>query len=228
MIYGLLLMSGTGNRLSPNSYKQYIKINGIDLFLYSLNTFLSCDLIDEIVLVVDENHPDYVKKIVDKLNAKKKIYITTGSDTRQKSVFNGLKFLKTLDKCSEVVIHDAARPLLSLETLKECIEGLKEADAVSAYILSQNSLVYAEAKDYSINYLNRNEILQIQTPQCFKFDIIFNVHENAIKNKIFNSSDDLQLVKGLGVNVSLVKGSKLNFKVTDSTDLEILKKLLAK
>ncbi|MCB9499382.1 MAG: 2-C-methyl-D-erythritol 4-phosphate cytidylyltransferase [Erysipelotrichaceae bacterium] len=228
MIYGLLMMSGTGNRLTPNSYKQYIKINGIDIFLYSLNTFLSCNLIDEIVLVVDKDHLDYVQEIINKLKASKKIYITEGSDTRQKSVYNGLKYLKTLDKCSEVVIHDAARPLLSLSTLKESVEELKKADAVAVYIPSQDSLVFANGKDYSINYINRNEIMQIQTPQCFKFDIIFNVHEKAIKNSIFNSSDDLQLVKGLGVNVSLIKGSKLNFKVTDSTDLEILKKLLAK
>ena len=149
MIYGLLMMSGAGNRLTPNSYKQYIKINRIDIFLYSLNTFLSCNLIDEIVLVVDKDHLDYVQEIINKLKASKKIYITEGSDTRQKSVYNGLKYLKTLDKCSEVVIHDAARPLLSLSTLKESVEELKKADAVAVYIPISRSLVFANGKDYS-------------------------------------------------------------------------------
>ncbi len=224
MIYAVLLMAGKGTRCQSFDFKQYAKINNIDLFLYPLNTLLSIDNIDKIVLVVDEEHIEYVNKTIKNLTTNKEIYIICGGNTRKESVFNSLKFIDNFHNCDYVLIHDAARFLISKEIIENSLDAVKKYNATTCYIDAVDTIALKNDENYIENYLNRDKIIKIQTPQCFKFDIIFKAHQELSDNYF----DDCSLINKLLKDVYLVKGDEKNFKVTSKLDLILAEALVNK
>ena len=143
---------------------------------------------------------------------------------RQESVFNGLKEIKSFATDNDIVlIHDAARPLISKEIISNNIEACLKHDAVTTALLSKDTVIHS-INQQSINDVpNRKELYQSQTPQTFRLSLILKAHE---ENKKSDATDDAQLVLSLGKNVFIVEGSSLNFKVTTDEDLTMLKALI--
>lgn len=225
MITAILLLAGNSSRLNSKTPKQFIKINDKELFLYSLKTFLNEKDISNYVLVVNKEYIFLVNEILKKENIlSNKIYIIEGGDSRFNSVKNALIYIHSLFKdTSTIIIHDSARPLVSNNLIRKHIKMSKKYDSISTYIDSTDSLI--ENKNTYVNkYLNREKIKQLQTPQTFKFDILYNL---MLKNE-FSYHEETIILKNNGYNIKLVKGSKLNFKVTYKDDLLILKALLDK
>lgn len=220
-------------RLNEINEKQYIKINDKELFLYPLFTMLEVREIDSVVLVVKKEKIELTKNIVNKYQNKnilnKKIYFVEGGSSRQESSFNALKFIDTIiDKNIDnyVLIHDAARVLVSKEIIESNIEAVKKYNATTTYINESDSLIEVKNtpsnKDIINSYLNRDKIKKLQTPQAFKFDIIFSAQKES---KSLNN-DDASLVFNKGKDVVLVLGNSLNFKLTTKDDLTLLKMLI--
>lgn len=233
MIIGILLLAGSSLRLNEVNEKQYIKINDKELFLYPLFTMFEVKELDSIVLVVKKDKLELTKEIVNKYQNKniynKKIYFVEGGSSRQESSFNALKFIDTIINKNEdnyVLIHDAARVLVSKEIIEENIEEVKNYDATTTYINESDSLIEVKNtqsnKDVIKSYLNRDKIKKLQTPQAFKFDIIFSAQKES---KTLNN-DDASLVFNKGIDVALVLGNSLNFKLTTKDDLSLLKMLI--
>lgn len=215
MIYAVLLLGGKGSRCSDVEYKQYIKINNIELFIYPFSTLASIDKIDKLILVVDHEHFNHVVETVKQYPISKPISIIEGGQTRKESVFNALKFIDSFKDCEYVVIHDAARFLMKKELVLKSLEALKKYDATSIYTHSFDTLASINDKSCVGRYYNRDKIMKIQTPQCFKFDIILKAH---IEND-FDSFDDGYLVMLESKDVYLIEGDEFNFKVTTYVDV---------
>lgn len=217
MIYAVLLMAGKGTRCQTFDFKQYEKINNIDLFLYPLNTLLTVDDIDNIVLVVDNDHFEYVNKTINNIKTNKNIYITIGGSTRKESVYNALKYIDSFNNCEYVLIHDAARFLISKEIILNSLSAVKKYNATTCYIDAIDTIALKKDDKYIDKYLNREKIIKIQTPQCFKFDIILKAHQELDDNYF----DDCSLINKLNKDIYLVKGDEKNFKVTTQLDLHL-------
>lgn len=215
MIYAVLLLGGKGTRCNELEYKQYIKVNGIELFFYPYSTLSLIDEIDKIVLVVDEEHMDHVTEIIKQNPNNKTNYIINGGSTRKESVFKALKFINTFKDCDYVVIHDAARFLMKKDLVLRSLEALKKYDATSCYDHCVDTLASINDKNCIRRYYNRDKIMKIQTPQCFKFDIILKAH---IEND-FDSFDDGYLVMLESKDIYLIEGDIFNFKVTTPVDV---------
>ncbi len=224
MISAIILLAGPSTRLNEDLEKQYIKINNKELFLYPLTTFSLIDQIDNIILVVRKGKIEETQKIIDQYSFSKPIYIVEGGFSRQESSFKALNFIKHnfLTKCDYVLIHDAARILVSPSIILNNIEEVKKVGATTTYLDSYDSLIEVDSINNLKNYLNRDKIKKVQTPQAFNFDIIYQAH---IKSRKL-SNDDASLVKDLGINVSLVKGDIFNFKITTKEDLKLLRLLI--
>ena len=115
MNFAIILSGGVGSRMKLNIPKQYVEVNGKPIINYCLETFLSCKIIDIIIVGVTDEWHDYVKKSISKISANKPIYFTSPGETRQFSIYNALKTIQEIGGQSEdiVIIHDAARPLVS-------------------------------------------------------------------------------------------------------------------
>lgn len=225
MMTCILLLGGHSTRVNLNKPKQFLEINGKELFEYSLSTILSANLFKNIVLAVEPNYLEHVKNILEAKYKGKNISLVSGGNTRQESVYNALSSIKD-DNVDYVFIHDAARPLVSKEIFVSMANEVQNYPAISSFSKISDTICKKNDTNSIKDYLNREKIIKIETPQAFKFDIIFRAHEEYMKLKNFISTDDASLVKHMGVEVALIENKNFNFKVTTSSDIDLLKKIL--
>ena len=202
--------------------KQFLEINGMPLFLYATKAFQKNELIDQIVLVTNKEHLDDVKKIYEAANIDKITKVVAGGETRKDSVHNGLMAISAKDD-DIIVIHDAARVLVSNDIINNNIKACEKYGAVVTAIPATDTVVFG--KDNVIASMpNRSELYLEQTPQTFKFGIIKRAHMQNINN--LEITDDCKLVFQIGVPIHFVEGNRRNFKVTYIEDIEVLKAYL--
>ncbi len=226
----ILLAAGSGTRMNNVVPKQFININNKPLMVYPLETFSSCSLIDEIIIVTSKEYISQVNDYVTQFNINKVKAIIEGGSTRQKSVFNALTYLKkhNVNDQDNILIHDSARVLISEEIIKNNIHALEKYNAVDSVIPMTDSVIKSDTGINITSLCKRSELYLSQTPQSFKFNIIYKAHENVKNLKDFEITDDCSLVLKIDEDVYLVEGSRLNFKITTKEDLLLLKSLLNK
>jgi 2-C-methyl-D-erythritol 4-phosphate cytidylyltransferase len=207
MVTGIILASGNGNRFGADIPKQFVKIKNVRVLDFSVQTFLKCKKIDELIIVV---HPEWVQQIT---NEYPEIRIVPGGETRQNSSFKGLKACSK--ETSKVLIHDGARPFVSEEIIQNCISALENHQAVSTAISVVDTIVKVE-NNTIIEMPNRAKLWAEQTPQGFDYKTIKKAH------KIYtgNSTDDIRLVLDMGIKPFIVEGNESNFKITNQSDLK--------
>ena len=213
---------GKGKRGGTATPKQYIRFHGKELIVYTLEVFQRNKLVDEIFIAAEPPYISLLKKITKDYNFTKISQLVEGGEERQDSVYNALKAIKAEDG-DLVAVHDAARPMLSDSILTKAITTAKEKG---------NALVCLKARDTLLKgdhivkeYVDRSEIYYVQTPQIFRYKDLMTAMENAYK-KNFIGTDESMLIKELGIDINIVEGSMLNFKVTTATDIEIFEKLV--
>ena len=229
MNIALILAAGTGSRMgNADKPKQFLPIYGKPLMIHTIEAFEMHDDIEKIVVVTSEGYEDQVKVWCKQYDLGKVKAVVHGSDSRQGSVYNGLQALRELGVKDDdiIVIHDAARPLISQNIITNNIEACKKYDAVDTVIKATDTIVASSDNERITNIPNRSELYQGQTPQTFKFALICEAHEKAKSGQIPNVTDDTKLVISMGKDVHLVEGSKQNFKITTFDDLMMLKALL--
>ena len=209
--------------------KQYLYLDKIPILSRTIMAFDNCDKIHEIVLVIPKQDHGYCKKhIIDPFDFSKKIHLVEGGTQRQDSVLNGLKRVRDArDSAKEtiVLIHDGVRPFVNQNMIKECIQKAIEYGACIPGVKIADT-VKQICPDSSIQKtLNRQFLYTAQTPQTFRLDLIMRAFDYAIKT-CFSGTDDASLVEHLGEKVVIIKGSKLNIKITTQEDLVIGKHLL--
>lgn len=221
MNFAILLLGGNGNRLKSELPKQFIKINEKEVFLYSYEIFLNHPDIDKIILVTLKEFIPFVKE---KVNLEKTIVIEGGL-TRQESVFNALKYLK--DKINDsdiIIIHDACRPLITTSIITSSINEIKDNDAVITSMEATNSLAIKDG-DYLSYYIDRSKVVEIQTPQTFRYKDIYEAHLNAYINKK-SYTDDGSILENKFKKVKLIRGNSFNFKITTFEDLILFERII--
>jgi 2-C-methyl-D-erythritol 4-phosphate cytidylyltransferase len=220
--YVVIPAGGAGLRSGFSKPKQYVKVNGKELIVYTLMNFQKCRFVDEIVIAASEQYFKLLNKLIIKYKLSKVTSVIEGGKERQDSVFNALFSLNT-NSNDLILVHDAARPLLSASVLENAVKLAEEKGNAVVALKARDTLVKGAG---SINsYLDRDEIYQIQTPQIFKASILKKAMLEAQKDN-FYGTDESMLVKRIGKKVYLSEGSSLNFKVTTKEDFSLFKSLL--
>ena len=220
MNVAIILAAGNGTRLSNNIKKQFIKIHDKQLFLFSFDSFCSSN-IDKILIVSSKEDINYVRSLVS--SNEKFLDVIAGGETRQQSVKNALDYLKGILADDDVIlIHDAARPLIKFPLINEVINKTIEYDCCSLILPIKDTIISLSNNNYE-STLERDKLASVQTPQGFKFKIIYEAHLKAIHS---SATDDAQLVKKLGFNIHLIKGDEQNFKITTNEDLNYFEYIL--
>ena len=221
-VFVVIPAGGKGKRSGTETPKQYLKFHGKELIVYTLEVFQKNNLIDEIIISAEPSYFSLLEEIKRKFNLTKISNIVEGGKERQDSVYNALKAIKADDK-DLIAVHDAARPLLPNEILTKAINAAKEKG---------NALVCLKARDTLLKgdqvvkeYVDRSGMYYVQTPQIFKYGDLMKAMKKAYeKNSI--GTDESMLVKELGIDINIVEGSMLNFKVTTATDIDMFEKLV--
>lgn len=217
-IGAIILMAGVGSRFGGEVPKQFVLLKEKRVYLHTLDVFLKTGLFDEIVLVC---HPDWQDVVAQEVA---EITIVKGAQTRQGSVYAGLSgFSKKPDI---IAVHDAVRPLVSEEIIRDNVSAAILYGAVDTCTPSADTLVFAPSGKTIESIPKRENFLRGQTPQTFCLDLLSEAHETARLEGILNASDDCQLVLRRGHPIHVVLGNDRNFKITTDLDLKLASVLI--
>lgn len=212
---------GKGKRSGLPAPKQYLLFKGKELIAFTLSIFQKNKNVDEIVVAAEPEFFNLLKKIKKKYRITKLKGFVEGGKERQHSVYNALLSIKA-EKNDLIIVHDAARPLLPQKVLTGAIDTAKEKGNALVCVSGSDTLV--KGINFVEEYVNRNKIHYVQTPQIFKYSHLLKAMIKA-HNDSFLGTDESMLVKRIGKKINIVEGSILNFKVTTKADLELFKKL---
>ena len=219
----IVVAGGEGKRFGDKLPKQYIDLGGRPVITYCLDQFERSDLIDEIVLVVSEDYLVYASSaIVDKYDYRKVQKITTGGETRQESVHAGLTACPT--GIDLVIIHDAVRPFLAKDLLREVVNTAISTGAAILGVPAKESIKIVSNKIIEKTLL-RDTVWIAQTPQVFRFDSILDAHKRALATEN-EATDDSALYEQYCGEVAVVRGSYNNIKITTRGDLALAEEIL--
>lgn len=216
------LRAGSADKKGIATPKQYLKIQGKEIIAYTLNTFQKNKLISKIIIAAEPNYFDLLIKIINKYKFRKVKLIVEGGETRQHSVYNALLSSDAEDE-DLIVVHDAARALLPDCVLSGSIKAAKEKGNALVCIKAKDTLI--KANKFVDEYLNRDEVYYVQTPQVFRYKDLLKAMNKAFKEN-FIGTDESMLVKKTGKKINIVEGSVFNFKITTKEDIELFKRLV--
>ena len=214
-VAGILLAAGSSRRMGTD--KLWAPLAGRPLIAWPILAFASCDSVDELVVVTAAASIDRTEKLLEELEVQARV--VEGGQRRRDSVFAGLRSASDADT---VVVHDAARPLVTSELIASAIVASCPTGAAIVAIPAVDTIKVVE-EGLVVDTLRRDLLWSAQTPQAFRRSLLLDAHQ-AITD---NATDDAALVESLGVPVRVCVGSRANIKVTTQTDLELAAALLA-
>ena len=222
MISAIVLAGGRGKRMNYHKSKQFIEIKGKPVLVYTLEKFIYNKSIDEVILVLPEDEVDYCKKEILQRYSLKVDRIVIGGKERQDSVFNALE---AMEKANIVLIHDGARPFISEKIIEEGIKYANIYGAAAPGVTPKDTIKIKNEDNISVDTPDRNTLVAVQTPQCFKYDEIYQCHRK-IKEENAIVTDDTSVVERYGHKVYLYEGDYTNIKITTPEDLILAERLI--
>lgn len=220
----IILGGGIGERFQGGVPKQFLILGNRPMIVHTVEAFQRSPSIDAIVVVVPEGWEKRCAEDLTPYTLDKVTGVISGGETRQLSCWQALQYLQA-DPPHICVVHDAARPLVTEEMIERAVQeggegmtfGLRAVDTIVECLNGEISTV-----------LPREQLYQIQTPQSFPYQTLWDAHRKALEEGIREASDDAGLVLRLGKRVRVIEGDPLNIKVTDPIDLELAQYLLRK
>lgn len=229
MNIAVVIASGVGHRTGNCIPKQFISVMDKPIIIYTLEKFQKSSNIQAIEVVCLKGWEEVLKSYAMQYGISKLKWITQGGDSAQASIYAGLKNLEK--ECHEddiVVIHDGIRPMLDNEILDSCIEVCKEkGNGVTALPVFEQVFRISD-DEFAKEYIPREELKILQTPQAYHYQEIKAAYEEAFQNNLgkHNSSYANTMMADLGKKLYFSKGSTKNIKITTKDDIEIFKAML--
>ena len=221
MNIAIILSGGVGSRMGLNLPKQYVMVNNQPIINYCLTTFLNKDNIDAVVIVVADQWKDFVVNLPSLQNTSKSVLFAQPGETRQYSIFNALKVVESAGYAKDdiVIVHDAARPLVSSNLIDHCIESCQSADAVMPVIPVKDTVYYSKDASHIDSLLERSHLWAGQAPEAFVFGKYLQAHKNMPEDELLQINGSTEIAYKVGLKCKLVKGDAMNFKITTPEDL---------
>ncbi|MEG1441190.1 MAG: 2-C-methyl-D-erythritol 4-phosphate cytidylyltransferase [Oscillospiraceae bacterium] len=221
--YAIIVAAGNSSRMKSNSSKQFIMLDKMPLLAYTLKAFSDSDVIDEIIIVTRSHDILKVRDMALEFSISKVTAIIPGGNTRQESVALGLL---QVENPSYVLIHDGARPFITPSKIAEVCSELCKNDAVTLGVPVKDTIKIVDDNGIIIETLNRDRLMQIQTPQGFKAEIIKEAHLRAEKSGIVTTDDCSLVAEEMKIPTKVILGDYNNIKITTQEDLDIARGIL--
>lgn len=213
-IAALIPAAGRGLRMKNRNNKQFLTLGDRPVLAHTLHLFTHHPKIQEILLVGRQEEMHMYKRLVEKYSNPQKVQILAGGKERAHSVWQGLSAVQGADY---VLIHDGARPLLPLSLLDTILTEVSHWDAVTPG-LSIMDTVKLVAGDWVKETIPRESLQVVQTPQAFRFDLIYQAYKAGLAQN-FSGSDDVSFLERVNGRIKVVPGSRENIKITTPEDL---------
>ncbi len=214
---GAIIAAGGSSRRMGGIDKMFAPMGGKPVLARVISVFQGCASIEQIVVVLSERSLKQGQQLVAE-QGWAKASVCRGGERRQDSVLNGLS---QLTHCGWVVIHDGARPLVTIGLIEEGLESVKETGAAIAAVPATDTIKIVDKEMIARQTLPRDSLWLCQTPQVFLYDLLTKAYRKATAEV----TDDAQIVELAGGKVKLYMGSHDNIKITAPADLAMAEML---
>lgn len=222
----LIPAAGSGNRMGSATPKPYLLLAGRPLLYHTLAAFDSAPSVERVIIAVAPGEEARCETgVVRNYPFKKDIAIIAGGDVRQDSVRRLLE--QAAGDIPLVLIHDGARPLVTVDLIERALAETKRWQATVAAVPVKDTIQATDADGFVQRTLLREQLWSIQTPQTFELQLIREAHRKALQDG-FVGTDEGSLVERLGKPVKVIMGAYDNIKVTTPEDLLFAEALLKK
>lgn len=238
MVTALILSGGTGTRMGTEKPKQYIKVNNRPVITYCLETILFHSGIDAVQIVADEMWRDAVMECMADLCTDQKEAsagacgensahdkfrgFSEPGRTRQLSILNGLEDIRKYASDSDyVLIHDAARPLLSAGQITDCLSAVNGGhDGVLPVLPMKDTVYFSEDGAGITSLLERSKIFAGQAPELFVLGKYYQANSVLLPERILKINGSTEPAVMAGMDIAMIPGDEGNFKITTKADME--------
>ena len=222
MTIAIIPIGGHGIRMNTKIPKQFLKVDGKCIFMYTLEKFQENDKIDMIIIACVDGYSDFVKDECKKYNITKLRAIVPGGSNQLESIFNCYNYIKNdIKDDTKIMIHVGNRPLISQELINKCLVEYDNVGMLTTYVPSVEVMYNIKNKKLE----ERNNIIRIQTPQVYSsLDIKNLLNKKNIGVAKHSTIFDLMIENGF--DVSQIPGELINFKITYPEDLLLFESLI--
>ena len=221
----IVTAAGSSTRFNASSgssvKKEFLRIGDDPVLTMAIRPFLEVPGLKVVAVTYRDGDLEEVKGIVEPVLHGVPVLYVKGGDTRRQSVFNALK---ALDECEFhddigiVSIHDGARPFVSPDLVKACLEAAEVNGGACPCIRVTDTLMRVGEDGLLSSGVSREGLCAVQTPQAFRFPDIYKAHVAADAGKGY--TDDTGIFLDWGGKVAFVQGEAANRKITYSSDLK--------
>ncbi len=236
----VVLAGGTGSRMGSTVPKQFMEVWGRAVIEYSIDTMNAHKAIDEVAVVVHKDWREEMERIAARNGWEKLTRIIEGGSERYMSTLNAVMAYIDEPDDTNLLLHDAARPLVSADIVSRVVAALERSEAVGVAMPStdtvwevhpdvgcQMSEVRCGVPHFVARIPERRLMWRAQTPQGFRLPLLRDAYQRALQDTLFAATDDCGVVRRYmpGVKIAVVEGEERNMKVTTPQDLEIINRI---
>ena len=228
MNVALILSGGVGTRLGADIPKQYLEVGGRPIISFCIETLSQSEWIDAIQIVAEDEWQAQIEEWLPFYDKKKKFQgFSLPGENRQFSILHGLEdMLAYTGRDDMVLIHDAARPLLSGTQIQACFEAAKGHDGVMPVLPMKDTVYYSRDGAVVSKLLEREKIFAGQAPEVFVLGKYYEANERLLPHRIFQINGSTEAAVLGGMDIVMIPGEETNFKITTRTDLDNFKKIM--
>ena len=224
-VQAIIPAAGAGLHQGESSGRVLMPVGGQSLIRRTLDAFDRCSEITGITVLVSQRNLLDVTRELERDGWRKPIDIRLGGARRQDSVRLGLEGLRH-EPPQFVLVHDGARPLVTDELIHDGLEAARQFGAATAAVPVHHTYKHVDRSGFVHGTVERSDLMQVQTPQVFRYDWLVEAHEKAVREGIV-VEDDAELIEKLGRPVKVFSGSYRNLKVATREDALMVEALLA-
>jgi 2-C-methyl-D-erythritol 4-phosphate cytidylyltransferase len=222
----IIVAGGVGKRVGGDIPKQFLPLAGKPMIVHTLEAFERCPGVESTILVLPEERVDFFMKELRPRHPTPKLEkVVRGGATRQGSTRAGFE---NLPKETEIVlVHDGARPLVSVESIEQCIEAARKEGAALLARPASDTIKESDGEGFVLRTHDRRRIYRAETPQAFRTEVLAKALRWAEENG-FDGTDEAGLVERMGGRVKIVESRSPNLKLTTAEDFAVAEALLKK
>ena len=220
----VVLAGGVGTRIGHELPKQLLEIGGRTILEHALAAFHEHPGVDEVLVVMAAGHVPAAERIA--RGYPKVAGVLAGGRTRSGSTVRALEALPDDDR--KVLLHDAARPLVTRRIISDCVAALDGYAAVDVAIPTADTIIEVDEDGTVAAVPRRATLRRVQTPQGFRLPVLRKAYARAAADPLFEATDDCGVVHRYlpEVPILVVAGDERNLKVTGPVDVDVAERLL--
>lgn len=222
MNIGLLLSGGTGARLGLDIPKQYIEVGGRPVIAYALERLFLHKGIDGIQVVADPAWQGPIARWIARYGWKNKLKgFSRPGENRQLSILHGLEDIRAYGEDKDwVLIHDAARPLLSEKQITHCFAAAEGHDGVVPVLPMKDTVYTSEDGKKVSSLLKRSQVFAGQAPELFRLGKYYEANLRLLPDRILQINGSTEPAILASMDIAMIPGDENNYKITTKADLE--------